>query len=361
MADRKKETDRNSKAISENESTVRGDKTAALGKAKAEIGIREIASLAGVSTATVSRVMNHPEKCREETRRKVERIIAEYDYVPNDNIRNIFSKTSNTIALFIHDINNPFYSQLIRAVNSRCLAEKYTLLICDTENDLDREKTYLEFCRAKRVMGIIVTEGVSNDLFKDVDIPVVALDRGKFGSSYVSSECYESVRHAIGYLYNLGHRNIAFVGPSSELFSVELRMNGYRDEMKARSLDVPKELIYLSGSSLSSQLGKEALNYFLTLEKPPTAIFCANDMIALGVINEARLLGISIPKDLSVCGFDHVLDDFSYLPLTTVEQDIPAIAEEFMRILKKSSGKEVHTVIPARFVTGRTCTKVKNG
>ena len=326
---------------------------------KTNIGIREIAALAGVSTATVSRVMNHPEKCKPETRRKVEEIIAEYDYIPNDNIRNIFSKTSNTIAIFIHDIKNPFYSQLIMELNSRCMSKRLTLLICDTENDPEREKTYLEFCRAKRVMGIIVTEGVSNDLFKDVDIPLIALDRGRFGGSYVTSENYESVRHVIGYLNNLGHRRIAFVGPATELRSVEWRYNGYKDEMTARNLELFPEYAYLKGTDFGTKLGREALSYFLMLEETPSAIVCANDMIALGVINEARLLGISIPEDLSVCGFDHVLDDISYIPLTTIEQDIPKIAAEFLHILIKHPEREVHRVIPSKFVTGRTCTKVR--
>ena len=108
------------------------------------LGIREIAQMANVSTATVSRVINHPEKCSEQTRKKVEKIIQENNYIPNETIKNIFSKSSNTIAIFIYDISNPFFTNLIMELNNICFKEHYTLLICDTENDIEKEKEYLK-------------------------------------------------------------------------------------------------------------------------------------------------------------------------------------------------------------------------
>lgn len=182
-------------------------------KEKTFLGIREIASIANVSTATVSRVINHPEKCSENTRNKVEQIIKEYKYVPNENIKHIFSKSSKTIAIFIYDITNPFYTQLIMELNELCFKEHYTLLICASENDLQKEKAYLELCLAKRCEGIILTEGVSNRLFENIDIPFVSLDRKDNTSiSCITSESYYSIRKIVNYLYNLGHRKIAFVG-----------------------------------------------------------------------------------------------------------------------------------------------------
>lgn len=330
---------------------------------KTFLGIREIAQIAGVSTATVSRVINHPERCSEKTKIKVEKIIKEYNYVPNETIKQIFSKSSNTIAVFILDINNPFYTHLIMELNNICFKEHYTLLICDTENDIEKEKAYLELCLAKRCVGIILTEGVSHELFNDIEIPIVALDRKSRGSNVplVTSENYHIMNKVISYLYNLGHRKIAFIAPKHALVTVESRYKGYKDAIRSKNLPLTPEYIYREGSSLDTSLGKRGLQYFLSLPTMPTAIVCANDMIALGVINEALLMNISIPDMLSVCGFDHVLDDFLYMPLTTVEQNIPQLALELFESVLHPEDQPTHTIIDCSFIQGQTCAQVPSG
>lgn len=323
------------------------------------LGIREIAQMANVSTATVSRVINHPEKCSEQTRRKVEKIIKENNYIPNETIKNIFSKSSNTIAIFIYDISNPFFTNLIMELNNICFREHYTLLICDTENDIEKEKEYLKFCIAKRCIGIILTEGVTNTLFKDIKIPFVSLDR-KEGAKvpFVTSENYHIIRKVINYLYNLGHRKIAFVGSKHQFVSVEKRYQGYLDELKEKNLPFKEEYVYREGEALDTKLGRQALRYFLSLPKMPTALLCANDMVALGVINEARSMNIDIPDSLSVCGFDHVLDEFLPVPLTTVEQNIPKIAEELFYSLTEQPDTPAEKIVDSIFIPGKTCARV---
>lgn len=322
------------------------------------LGIREIAQIANVSTATVSRVINHPEKCSPETRAKVEKIIKEYNYIPNETIKNIFSKSSNTIAIFILDISNPFYYQLIMELNNLCFDNHYTLLICDTENSIEKEKAYLEFCIAKRCMGIILTEGMSNTLFQNISIPLVSLDRKEaLNTSLVTSENYYSIRKVIDYLYNLGHRRIAFAGPKHNYVSIETRYQGYRDELEQKQIPFYPEYVYREGNSLNTKLGKSALQYFLSLPQMPTAIVCANDMIAMGLINEARVMNISIPDTLSVCGFDHVLNDLFHPPLTTVKQDIPKIAEKLFSALTNATTEPTQEIVESTFIPGRTCAK----
>lgn len=324
---------------------------------KSFLGIREIAQIAGVSTATVSRVINHPERCSEKTRIKVEKIIKEYNYVPNETIKHIFSKTSNTIAVFILDINNPFYTHLIMELNNICFKEHYTLLICDTENDIEKEKAYLELCLAKRCVGIILTEGISHELFNDIDIPIAALDRKNTGAKVplVTSENYHIMNKVISYLYNLGHRKIGFIAPEHALVTIESRYNGYCDALKAKGLPLDPTYIYRKGSSLDTTLGKHALQYFLSLPDMPTAVVCANDMIALGVINEALLMNISIPNMLSVCGFDHVVDEFLYMPLTTVEQNIPQLALELFQSVVHPEDQPTPSIVNCTFIQGQTC------
>lgn len=323
------------------------------------LGIREIARMANVSTATVSRVINHPEKCSLETRTKVGKIIKEYNYIPNETIKNIFSKSSNTIAIFVLDISNPFYYQLIMELNNLCFDNHYTLLICDTENNPEKEKAYLEFCIAKRCMGIILTEGMSNTLFQDISIPLVSLDRKEaLKTSFVTSENYHSIRKVIDYLYNLGHRRIAFAAPKQDYDSIKSRYQGYRDELEKKQIPFYPEYIFREGSSLNTKLGKRAMQYFLSLPQMPTAVVCANDMIAMGLINEARAMNITIPDSLSVCGFDHVLTDLFYPPLTTVEQNIPKIARKLFYGVTGNSAEPTQEIVETTFIPGRTCARV---
>lgn len=335
-----------------------GDSTKNAQKNKSFMGIREIAKIANVSTATVSRVINHPELCTEKTRLKVEKVIKDYNYIPNETIKQIFSKSSNTIAIFIMDINNPFYTHLIKELNNVCFQMHYTLLICYTENDIEREKAYLDVCLAKRCEGIILTEGVSHNLFDNIDIAVATLDRQENKNfSYVTSENYNIIRQATNYLYNLGHRKIAFASPNLSLNSVGIRFKGYIDELREKQLEIVPEYIFEKGKTLDAKLGRDALQYFLSLPSMPTAILCANDMIALGVINEATIMNISIPESLSVCGFDHVLDDYLFTPLTTIEQNIPQLALELFRIVTNPSKEQVQKVIESKFIPGQTCAK----
>ena len=321
------------------------------------VNIRQVAKLAGVSTATVSRVMNHPEKCRVETVEKVKSIIDEYNYVPNENVQSLIGGVSNTLAIFIQSIDNPFYSKLITAIDEQCLKNRYTLMICNTQNDIEKEKTYRDFCLAKRCKGIIVTEGISNNLFENMDIPLVWADRyDAQNSSFVTSTNYESSIEVVRYLYNLGHRKIAYVRNSLELQSIENRFKGYKDGLEQVGLSYDPQYVYNKKGELAPSLGEKAIRHFLRMADCPTAIYCANDMVALGVINEARRLGIQVPKELSVCGFDHVMDDYSFLKMTTVEQNIPLMAAAMVGILiGKTTYKERRISVPTKFISGETC------
>ena len=161
----------------------------------------------------------------------------------------------------------------------------------------------------------------------------------------------------INYLYNLGHRRIAFVGSKHRFVSVEKRYQGYLDELKEKNIPFRSEYIYREGKSLDTKLGRQALRYFLSLSQMPTALLCANDMVALGVINEARSMNIDIPETMSICGFDHVLDEFLPVPLTTVEQNISKIAEELFYSLTEQPDTPIEKIVDSTFIPGKTCAR----
>jgi len=326
------------------------------------IGIREIARLAEVSTATVSRVINNPAKTSPKVRARVEAVIKEYNYIPNQTIKNIFSKTSNSIAIFIYDMENPFFTSLVKEINQVCLEHKYTLLVCDTENSSEQEKDYLEYCISNRCAGIILTEGLNYDLFEPYrsQMPIVFLDRRSKGMySTVRSNNRVMIHKVVDYLYNLNHRRIAFIGCAKEYDSIDSRFRGYQEALESKALPVQNEYVYTANNAgLTFDTGRQALGHFMSLPKPPTAIVCSCDLVALGVINEAAMQNIKIPENVSVVGFDHVLEKLHYPQITTVRQDIHTIAEELFSLIVNPPEDPVIKTVEASFIQGHTCMRI---
>lgn len=326
---------------------------------KGYIGIREIAKLAGVSTATVSRVINNPDTTSLEAKNKVLPIIKEYNYIPNQAVKNIFSKTSNSLAIFIYDMENPFFISLIKEVNKVAFNNKYALLICDTENKIEKERDYLNYCESIRTAGIILTEGANYDLFlsSSHNQSIVFLDRtsnNKFPS--VSSNNCSGVRMLVDYLYNLNHRKIAFVGDIDSFQSSRDRKKGFIQAMEAKGLTANQGYI-VKTRDFTPQSGANAIDTLFALSELPTAVVCCNDQIARGAIMRANQLGFKVPEDLSVVGFDGI-SDFSHAKITTIRQDVPTIAHKLFDLVVNPSDNPSSHVIDVSMVRGETCRKI---
>ena len=320
------------------------------------IGIRDIARLAGVSIATVSRVINHPEFTSPETRARVQAVIDEQHYVPNQTAKSLFTRASNSVALFVYDMSNPFFISLIQELNQVAFRYKHTLLICDTSNDAKKEQEYLDYCTAIRVKGIILTEGFDVVATSEgLRVPLVMFDRSGLKTwSSVQSDNVQAVFRAVNYLYNLNHRRIGCIAPDEGLLSISNRLEGFRQAAEHLKIYHP-EYVFSRALPLNVETGTQALNYFLSLPEPPTAIVCANDMIAHGVLIRARELNMSLPRDLSVIGFDGVSSPLFLYSLTTLRQNIPAIAETLFKLCIHPPDKPQHITIPTEFIPGSTC------
>ena len=324
------------------------------------LNIRDISEIAGVSTATVSRVINSPERTSEATREKVMKVIEKYNYVPNQMAKNLFSMTSNAIAIFIYDMENPFFISLIKKLNNIAFKNGYTLLICDTENNIDKEREYLKYCQGIRCSGIVVTEGISYDLFlpNNGRPPItVSLDR-TIDKSYssVSSDNYKGVKLLMNYLFNLNHRKIAFAGDMEHFQTAIIRKNSYMDALKSYNLEVKDEYIFSGGFNYKT--GVEAFDYFSSLNDRPTAIVCANDQIAKGMIMRANKLKVSVPEELSVAGFDGVDSAYFYPQITTVRQDIDKIAKKLFEIATSDSLSATREIIDVSLLIGESCREI---
>lgn len=328
--------------------------------------IREIAKICQVSTATVSRVINSPEKVSYHTREKVKKIITKYHYTPNQIAKNLSLNISNSIALFVFDIMNPFFTGLIKELNKLAFDQNYSLIICDTENSRERELKYIDYINMSKMAGIILTEGVSANTINKVDrtCPVVTLDRYvKSNRDYllVTSTNREGASGAVEYLIGLNHQKIAFIGGPEGTKTANERKKGYFDALKRHRLPVDKKYIFTG--NFKKESGIKALRYFLSLDEMPTAIFCANDLMAEGVLSESLLLNLDIPGDLSVIGFDGASTN-CFKKLTTVKQSLKEIGKVIMSELFKMiqdstyrNNKEIR--VSTQLVIGKTCQKLE--
>jgi DNA-binding LacI/PurR family transcriptional regulator len=330
------------------------------------LGVRDIAKLAGVSIATVSRVLNHPDTVSEKMREKVMNVVHEYDYIPNLPAKNLFLGTSNSVALFVDDMANPYFTSYIKHLNAIAFRNNYTLLICDcdVEDGGDIEKKFFNYCKSIRTSGIILTSGSHKASLDTQDnihsIPVVLLDRESEGEKpcyEVHSDHRKGMMLLIEYLYKLGHRKIGFTRGKRHTLSAQLRYQTFLDYTKKLGLSIPPH--YIKESDYTVSAGVEAFDYFYSMQDMPTAIIAANDQNARGFILRANSLGVKIPDEFSVCGFDGIDFDVFYPQITSIRQDTQALAQasfDFIlsgRTLTKSERK----IIDVSMSIGTTCLK----
>lgn len=330
---------------------------------KSYLSMRDIARLAEVSPATVSRVINKSGYVSAENYAKVMRVIEQQQYVPNLMAKHLFANTSNYLAIFVFDMSNPFFGDVIQHLNRIAFDRGYTLLIFDTGNQQQKESEYFNRCQSIRVKGIILTEGVSHSLPLNPSLrkSLVFFDRAYPGDGYhsVRSDNKKGMRLAVDYLYNLNHRRIAFVGGPDEFFSACERKEGFLAAMAERGLSCQPE--HLLQGSFSRLTGKAALNQFLSLRTLPTAVVCANEQIAHGFIMSAQSRGLKIPDDFSVVGFDGVNYDFTYPTLTTIRQNTERIAELLFQAVDgddSCTGGCEH-IVDVDFQEGESCRKIE--
>lgn len=326
---------------------------------KKNIGIREIAQLSGVSIATVSRVINGSSKASDEVRQKVNKIIEEYNYIPNITAKNMFSKSSKSIAMFVLDLDNPFFVSLVKALNKIAFENRYALLVCNTENSPQKEIEYLKYCEGIRTKGVIFTEGHNNNVLWDKfhNQTFVFHDRQmseKYSS--VKSDNAKGIRMLVDYLANLNHRQIAFAGYNATINSIDERKQTYASSLEEKGIEVPPE--YIFSGELTARGGAYAFDYFCSLANRPSAIICANDQIARGFIARANMVGMRIPDDFSLVGFDGCNTEYFYPRITTIRQDIELIAQKLFECVIAPPNEPEHYIIDVSLVIGDSCKKL---
>jgi LacI family transcriptional regulator, galactose operon repressor len=300
--------------------------------------IYDVARLAGVSTATVSRALNGTGQIAPRTRAAIEAAVAQLGYRPNTIARSLVTRSTQTIALLLPDITNPFYAALVSGIQQYVLSHDHTMLLCTTEGDAEREEQYLSLLRAKQVDGALVDGLVLPPdriaRFVREGFPIVCLDRD-IDSTFIPLVQVDNRRGgklATEHLLGLGHLRIAHVMGADGLHISHDRLAGYREALAAAGF-APDPRLVVEGR-FTEEGGYEAMRMLLDSTPELTAVFAANDLSALGVLHAIAESGRRVPEDISVVGFDDLrLSAFMWPPLTTVRQPAVEIAQLATEIL----------------------------
>lgn len=330
------------------------------------VTIKDIAKVAGVSYATVSRALNDHSEINEETKKKIKEIAKQMGYTPNAVARGLVKKNTNMIALLIPDITNPFYPEVARGVEDFARENGYCVFLCNTNWDEKNEQKYLNILKERRVDGIIIAP-VSMDTYDYIsenneDIPVVYIGNRMEDSkaSYVVIDDFKAGYIATEYFVKLGHTNIAFIGGHDRTTSHIDRINGYKHALMENGLET--DINSIKGFSFKKESGYGTFLEMVKNRRVPTAIVAENDIIALGIMEAAEKHGYEIPKDISIIGIDDIeFGSLSKINLTTVAQpkfDIGHKSAGILLDLISGSVDSKQVILEPFLIVRGTCSRI---
>ncbi|HEX5997355.1 MAG TPA: LacI family DNA-binding transcriptional regulator [Jiangellales bacterium] len=307
--------------------------------------IKEVARQAGVSLGTVSNVLNRPEVVSPATRQRVLDAIAELGFVRNDSARQLRAGRSRTVAIVVLDVSNPFFTDVVRGAESVVEAAGGMVMVCNSGEDPARERRHLDLLEEQRVRGVLVTPVNAGrqprlERFVERGIPVVLVDRGA-GHANQCSVAVDDVlggRIAAAHLAERGHRRIAFVGGPLPLRQVADRLNGATAALAEHDVAPPH---VVETRHLSVSAGRDAADEITALPagNRPTAIFCANDLLALGVLQGLIACGLRVPEDMAVMGYDDIeFAAAAAVPLSSVRQPREELGRTAAQLLLEETG-----------------------
>jgi LacI family transcriptional regulator len=332
----------------------------------ANVTIKDVARLSGVSPMTVSRVINDSDRVSPGTRKKVQEAISELGYVPSRLARGLSRRRTGTLALIVPDVANPFFTLIVRGAEDIARRAGYRVILCDTRADPNIEREVIEEMIAHRVEGIIiapVSDRSKSHLRRlaKFGVPFVLVDRTVPGvdSDVVRGESADGARQLVEHLISLGHRRIGFIVESDDVSTARERRQGYDAALAGAGIPHDPELI--ANATVDPSGGSKGMRRLLQLKDRPTAVFTVNNLVALGAIEAVRNAGLEVPDDVALVCFDDIEFASRLYPfLTVMEQP----AETFgtlgtQLLLERIEGRGPErsrmVVLPARFVLRKSC------
>lgn len=329
---------------------------------KRVVTIQDVAKTAGVSVSTVSRVLNGKVDVAGDTQKKILKVIDRLGYTSNLAARSMRSRRNNLLGLVVPDIGFPYSQEVMKGINQAIAESSFDLLVYTT-GDIHKtgtilhEQHYVSLLNNSITDGVIIVASAAAEFITDA--PIIAVDPHIVNPNYpsVQGTNYHGAIEVMEYLLSLGHRHIGFICGRPEIGSAERRLKGYKDALKKAGIKIDERLIAHEGD-FSTKTGRLCALQLLELDEPPTAIFAANDQSAIGVLEVADEMGVRVPDDLSVVGFDNI-SEAKYFNLTTVDQFLSEMGYIATQMLIKMVNKEALDVhvhkVPTQLVKRGSC------
>lgn len=333
--------------------------------------IYDVAREAGVSIAAVSQVMNGKGKISEERRIEILKVMEKLNYQPSVIASALTGKKTYTLGLLVPDISNPFFAEIARAVEDQGHNLGYSLVICSTDNKDERVERYLNLLQQKSVDGMIIGTGMDNKdmltplMERSIPVVMIAREMSDLAVHTVVVDDFVGGTLSAKHLLELGHTRMAILAEHTKVRSSRERVKGFMTTLAEAGIEIPEASV--RNCSYTVEDGKrEAIEL---LEKPagdrPTALFCCNDMLAIGALQAAKQLKLRVPEDISVVGFDNtILASVTDPPLTTIAQPIEPMGKQVVDLLilelqKKSQAKQRIVMRPELIIRQSTAAPAK--
>jgi LacI family repressor for deo operon, udp, cdd, tsx, nupC, and nupG len=306
--------------------------------AERSVSISQVATRAGVSVATVSRVLNGKQTVKEATRLRVAEAIQALGYRVNQMARSLRTDESRLLLVMVPDIGNPFYAQIVQGINGVVQDRGYSVLLCETGGDANRERRYFDLLESRRADGAIcldpdtVQQALSGQALRFPWVACCEFD-SQVAVPYVGIDNRAAARDAVACLIDKGHRRIAFVNSDTRFMYARERSLGYADALAQADIALRADYC-VSVDGLDFAAGKRAAQALIDLEQRPTAVFAVSDTLAIGVMRGLHEAGLGVPQDMSVMGFDDIsLAQQTCPALSTVAQPMRTLGEQAAYLL----------------------------
>ncbi|MCK9221462.1 MAG: LacI family transcriptional regulator [Limnochordia bacterium] len=327
--------------------------------------IKDIAKIAGVSPATVSRALGGYGYVKDSTRRRIQEVADQLGYHPNALARSMVTRSTQTIGLIISDIANPFFPEVVRGIEDTAHQKGFTVILCNSDEDSEKERTYIDVLMAKRVDGLIIASTAANAQhllqLKERNLPLVLLDRS-FGEGNVDTVKVDNTLgafQAVNHLIELGHRRIGIITGPDRIPTARERLAGYEHALKQHSIHLePRFIVKGDFKEEDAYMG---VKYLMDLERPPTALFTANNRTTTGALTAIWELGLHIPDELSVIAFDDLpwmqllQPQLSVIQQPTYELGVTAAELLFKRLMSDTPQKSQLLQLNSKLVLRNSC------
>lgn len=330
---------------------------------KKVISMSDISRMAGVSVATVSRVINQNGRYSEETEQRVRDIIEKYNYIPNMAAKGLKTRRSNFVGVIVPDITNEFFAQIVQELQNGLRKQGYMALVCNTGEDETVEREYMSILGAVNLSGLVFVSGNARTVESGLqNIPAIYIDRapevGNKDALVIESDNYDGARLAVKELCDKGCKRVACLNSSKIMSTYSLRYSGYRDQLALHGIEADESLL-IKVDEISFQAAHKAMDERLRDGCSFDGLFCTTDWLAMGAMTALEENGLRIPEDVKVVGFDDIsMSSLIAKPLTTIHQQTNILgrtaAEEILRLINGEPNRAQRVQIGVSLIRRQT-------